>query len=85
MKIKHFLYISDLQGRVPINKALNNSKYKFKDIFLDVRSKICLNCGENLNSPNNYFIKLPCECRICTKKCFLNYILKVDNLLFVDM
>ena len=66
-------FISDLQGRVPINKALNNSKYKFKDIFLDVRSKICLNCGENLNSPNDYFIKLPCECRICTKKCFLNY------------
>ena len=66
-------FTSEVQGRVPIKKAINNTKYKFKDIFLDVRSKLCVNCGENLKSQNDYFIKLPCECRICTKQCFLNY------------
>ena len=65
---------SEVQGMMPIKNALNNTKFKFEDIFLNVRSKLCTYCGENLKSKDDFFIKLPCECRICSQKCFFNYI-----------
>ena len=65
---------SEVQGLVSVQKAINNSKFKFDDIFNEVRSELCLNCAKNLKSKNNYFIKLPCECRICSQQCFFQYV-----------
>ena len=65
--------ISEIQNNTTIYEAINNSNFKFEEIFLDIRKKICLYCGENLKSENDYFIKFPCSCRICTQKCFLSY------------
>ena len=75
---------SEVQGLTPITKALNNSKYKLEEIFLDIRSNLCLNCSENLKSKNNYFIKLPCECRICSQNCFSEYIKTLKYYIIAD-
>ena len=72
--LRNTYFNSEVQGMVPIKDALNNTKFKFEDIFLNVRSKLCIYCGENLKSKDDFFIKLPCECRICSQKCFFNYI-----------
>ena len=66
--------ISKVQKEMSILTAINNSNYKLEDLFLDIRITICLYCGENLKSKNDYYIELPCKCRICCKKCFLGYI-----------
>ena len=65
---------SEVQGMVPIQEALNNTKFNLKDIFLDVRTNLCTYCGENLKSKDDFFIKFPCDCRICSQKCFFNYV-----------
>ena len=72
---------SEIQGTVSIRNALNNSKFKFDDIFLEIRKGLCLNCGKNLKGNNDYFIKLPCECRICTQKCFFDYVETLKRIL----
>ena len=33
---------------------------------------MCLFCGFNIDI-NNYYIELPCKCRICKKDCFEDY------------
>ena len=66
--------ISKAQKNIPISTAIINSNYKFDDLFADVRSLLCLYCGENLKSKSEYYIELPCKCRICSQKCFLNYV-----------
>ena len=76
--------ISEVQKDVPLFTAINNSNYKFEDLFLDIRSELCLYCGENLISKNDYYIELPCKCRICCQKCFLGYIKTMKDLLTLD-
>jgi hypothetical protein len=66
--------ISEIQKNISVYEAINNSNIKIKDLLLSIRKKLCLYCAENLKSDSDYFIKLPCECRICSKNCFLNYI-----------
>ena len=60
--LRKTVFNSEVQGMVP------------KDIFLDVRIKLCIYCGENLKSKDDYFIKFPCDCRICSQSCFFNYV-----------
>ena len=69
---------------MPLFTAINNSNYKFEDLFLDIRSELCLYCGENLISKNDYYIELPCKCRICCQECFLGYIKVMKDLLTLD-
>ena len=78
-KLKLFLNqryctISEIQKNLSVMEAIINSNIKFKELLLSIRKKICLFCAENLKSDSDYFIKLPCECRICSKNCFSNYI-----------
>ena len=72
--LRKTVFNSEVQGMIPIQTALNNTEFKFEDIFLDVRIKLCIYCGENLKSKDDYFIKFPCDCRICSQSCFFNYV-----------
>ena len=72
--LRKTVFNSEVQGMVPIQTALNNTEFKFEDIFLEVRIKLCIYCGENLKSKDDYFIKFPCDCRICSQSCFFNYV-----------
>ena len=72
---------SEVQGMVPIQQALNNTKFTLKDILLDVRTSLCTYCGENLKSKDDFFIKFPCDCRICSQNCFFNYVEILKKLL----
>ena len=76
--------ISEVQKNMSLSTAINNSNYKFDDLFLDIRSSICLYCGENLKSKNDYYIELPCKCRICCQKCFLDYIKTIKSFITLD-
>ena len=58
---------------ISIFEAIFNSKYKFEDLFLSVRKQLCLYCGQS-KEENEYFIELPCKCRICSQNCFMEYI-----------
>ena len=58
---------------IPILEAINNSKFKFEDLFISVRSQLCLYCFKTFNFEDEYFLELPCKCRLCTKECFLGY------------
>jgi hypothetical protein len=66
--------ISKAQKNIPISTAVINSNYKFEDLFAEVRGSLCLYCGNNLKNKNEYYIGLPCKCRICSQKCFLGYV-----------
>ena len=65
--------ISEVQENISILSAINNSKFKFDDIFIEIRKGLCLYCGDNINN-DKFYLRLPCECRICSEKCFINYI-----------
>ena len=62
-----------IQENISILEAINNSKFKFNDLFISVRKQLCLYCGQPQDE-YQYFIELPCNCRICTKKCFIEYV-----------
>ncbi len=57
---------------MPLMTAIFNSGYKFEELFLEVRKIVCIYCGLIIDN-NNYYIELPCKCRICNKDCFENY------------
>ena len=57
---------------ISIFEAIYNSKFKFEDLFLSVRRQLCLYCGQPKDE-NDYFIELPCNCRICSKDCMIDY------------
>ena len=57
---------------IPISTAILNSGFKFKDLFMNIKKTICLYCGFNIDN-DNFFIELPCNCRICKKECFDGY------------
>ena len=59
-----------------INKqGLNIDIYK---LFSKIKQKICLICRGNVNNNNN-MIKLPCECKFCSEKCFDVYMQEIDK------
>ena len=69
-----------VQTNISLTNAIFNSGYNFKDLFLEVRKTICLYCGFSING-DNFYIELPCQCRICKKDCFDGYIKHIkDNL-----
>ncbi len=61
-----------------LNIAINNSGFKFKDLFLEIRQAMCLYCGKSIEN-DKYYLDLPCKCKICEKKCFEQYMEKVDE------
>lgn len=58
---------------IPLQTAIFNSGYKFEDLFLEIRKINCLYCGNSLIN-DNFYVELPCNCRICKKECFEEYI-----------
>ena len=77
-KFKNFLSRKNCnittQENMSIFEAIINTKFEFKELFLYVRSQICLYCGKQINDEDEFFIELPCKCRMCTKKCFIDYL-----------
>ena len=63
---------------IPLSQAIFNSGYKLDDLFIKLRKQICLYCGFNINN-DNYYLDLPCECRICSKNCFDGYLKMVEK------
>ena len=66
-------YKNSFGADISILEAINNSKFKFEDVFIKMRSQLCLYCFKTFNFENEYFIELPCKCRLCTEECFLDY------------
>ena len=67
-----------LHKDISFSQALFNSGYKLDDLFNKLKKQICLYCGFNINN-DNYYLDLPCLCRICTKKCFDGYFKFIDK------
>jgi hypothetical protein len=68
-----------MQNNIYLNTAIENSGFTFKNLFLDIKEKMCLFCGKNIDN-NKYYIELPCKCKICNKKCFEKYMDHVDEM-----
>ena len=64
---------------ISIFEAIHNNNLKFKELFLTVRSQLCLYCAKSINDDDEYFIELPCKCRICKQKCFIEYLDKISK------
>jgi len=62
-----------VQENISLYEAIYNTKFKFDDLFISVRSQLCIFCGK-LNNIDEYFVELPCKCRLCSKRCFNHYL-----------
>lgn len=62
-----------VQTDIPLSNIISNSGFNFKEIFLEVRKNMCLYCGFNISN-DNFYIELPCQCRLCKKDCFSGYL-----------
>jgi len=67
------------EENIPLLEAINNSKFKFEELFISARSLLCLFCGKTFNFEDEYYIELPCKCRLCSQKCFLEYFNVIKN------
>ena len=56
---------------ISLLKVITDLSLNFEELFTKVRTNICLWCWKNIEE-NNYFIKLPCDCKICSKNCLRN-------------
>ena len=64
---------------ISIFEAIHNNNLKFKELFLTVRSQLCLYCAKSINDDDEYFIELPCKCRICKQECFIEYLDRISK------
>ena len=62
-----------IQENISLLTAISNSGYEFKNLLLEIRKTICLKCCNNIEK-DKIFIELPCECIICSKRCFEEYL-----------
>ena len=67
------------QEDLSIYEAISKSKFNLKDILLNLRSNFCLYCGKEYREETEYFIILPCNCKICSSDCFKKYIEKLKE------
>ena len=51
---------------------MDGTGYLVYDILNKVKKDICIICRIDTNK--NYYYELPCNCRVCSKKCFQKYI-----------
>lgn len=75
-RLKQYFAKAEIQiseaNKIPLMQIIQELNLNFDELFTAVRTNICLWCWKNLEN-NNYFIELPCKCKICSKKCFENY------------
>ena len=66
---------------IPLMQLISESNLDFNELFTKVRTNICLWCGNNTEGKekNNFFIKLPCDCKLCSKNCIDKYINNVGT------
>ena len=70
-----------IQNDVPLFDAINESGYKFDDLFSETKKIFCLYCGPKYEVIK-YFFKLPCGCRFCSQECmsgFIEYLNKFNQ------
>ena len=77
-------YPLPFEENISLWEAIDISKYKFEEIFLSIRSQLCLYCGKTLNIEDKIFIELPCKCRLCSPKCFLGYFDVIEKHITID-
>jgi len=65
--------------KISIQEALNSTKFKLNDIFLNIKKNLCLFCGKIKNEEVGFFIELPCKCKICSENCFIRYLKYIEN------
>ena len=61
-------------------EAMAETGFLVYEILKKVKMNICLMCQKD--TANNYYYILPCECRLCSKKCFKKFI---DIMMFKDI
>ena len=61
-------------------EAMSDTGFLVYEILNKVKMNICLMCQKD--TINSYYYILPCECRLCSKKCFKKYI---DVMMFKDI
>ena len=66
-----------MHNDITLDNALYNAGYKFDDLFFEIRKTLCLYCGSNFE--NEPYLILPCKCRICTKRCFIEYCKQISK------
>ena len=64
---------------VPLMDIISEAELDFNELFNKIRTNICLWCGNNIDEEKKYFMRLPCDCKLCSKNCFDNYIKSVDE------
>ena len=55
-----------------IYEVMDGTGYLVYDILNKVKKDICIIC--RIDTSKNYYYELPCNCRVCSKKCFQKYI-----------
>ena len=71
--LKQKKYSISVQDNISLFEAIFNSKFNFNELFIAIRNQLCLYCGNTINNGEQYFIELPCKCKICSKRCFIEY------------
>ena len=71
-------------NNVSLATIISNSGYQFDELFLEIRKAMCLYCGFGFTE-QNYYLELPCQCRICQKKCFLGYLKIIEKKLDIGI
>ena len=66
------------EQEMPLMQLIKELKLNFEELFTQVRIGLCLWCWKNIEG-DNYFIKLPCDCKLCSKQCFDKYISLVEE------
>ena len=77
-------YQLPFEENISLWEAIDISKYKFEEIFLSIRSQLCLYCGKTLNPEDKIFIELPCKCRLCSPESFLGYFNVIEKHISID-
>ena len=69
----------EIEGKkILLMKLIQDCELNFEDLFLKLKEIICLWCGKNIDE-NIVYIKLPCNCNICSKKCFEKYVKLIEE------
>ena len=79
--LKQKRYRITIQENISLYEAIYNSNLSYNDLFLSVRSQLCLFCGKTINF-DEYFLALPCKCRICSNICFDKYLKVISKHVF---
>ena len=64
---------------ISIQEAIDSTKFKLNDILLSIKKNLCLFCCTIKIEKNDFFIQLPCKCKICSEDCFIRYVKYIES------